>query len=239
MKRLLTNLPLLLGIACLALVGVQAKAGLPTLRASCASVIGPQFQAAPGAGVLVAVRCDKTSYQVLESGTAFRVGDRTWMSAEHVANANKERDFSFTASGEPVAAKGSGDIHLYLIDEHSRAHEVRSWRSAATHDVVVLDVSSPGTKRTLRAAQEGEAVTAIGPGPSRTKHLTMRSELPDPLGKWSGSYMQLDGAVEHGYSGGPILDRAGNVVGMNYAIDGAKTRTYAVPAQALSDALHP
>jgi S1-C subfamily serine protease len=237
MRRFLRHLPLLLGIACF-FAAVRADAQMPGTRASCADTIAHQYMAAPGAGVIVAARCDATSYRVLDTGTAFRVGDRTWMTAEHVANPD-EKAFGFTVAGQPVATKSASDIELYLIDDQGRAHTVRSWRIASAHDVAVLDVSAPGIKRTLRTAKVGEQVVAVGPGPTRMRQITVGSEIPDPLGHWSGQYLWLTGAVEHGYSGGPLLGEDGAVVAMSYAINGPETFTYAVPAAGLSAALHP
>lgn len=98
------------------------------------------------------------------------------------------------------------------------------------NDIAVLKIDAPvellhpvtlGESRTLRV---GQKIIAIGNpfGLERTMTAGIVSALDRPLRSKTGRMMkniiQIDAALNQGNSGGPLLDSAGKVVGMNTAI---------------------
>src|SRR2546426_6434009 len=66
----------------------------------------------------------------------------------------------------------------------------------------------------------GELVIALGrPGPSVTASWGVMSRVDGPWRTWQGaeidSLLRLDLAIYDGFSGGPLIDAAGRVVGVN------------------------
>lgn len=187
----------------------------------------------PQVATVAVVRCIGAEVQVQTIGTAVRVGETRWVSAMHVVNEN-DKLYSINEHGypQPTAFTPTG-LHTYLIDSAGQAHEVTRWRAHTDYDIVAFDApGASGDIRPLRQPGAGEAVTAYGPYAGKIAQLSASAMTPDPLGRWSRPLLELNGLVERGYSGGPILDAAGNLVGVSYAITG--DRTYAVPVEGIA-----
>jgi S1-C subfamily serine protease len=111
--------------------------------------------------------------------------------------------------------------------------------------VVIADLALVWTKQPLPAtiplATEnpvvGANVTAVGfplGGQLTTTHGRVVNYAPDPIG-WSSLPMLVnDAPIEHGSSGSPLINDAGQLVGIAYAGDGSY---YAVPVDVLRQVL--
>ena len=101
-------------------------------------------------------------------------------------------------------------------------------------DLAVLKLESPGPFPALvfadsDQARPGQPVCAIGHGNSHRNAFTMgvvsarRNQLPDFMTQGLGityvDLIQTDVSINHGNSGGPLLNLAGECVGVNSAID--------------------
>jgi S1-C subfamily serine protease len=87
--------------------------------------------------------------------------------------------------------------------------------------------------------QVGDAVQAIGSPGGLEKTVTQG--IVSALGRrflQIGDVMQIDAAVNHGNSGGPVVDMAGRLVGIVFAgIESFPGLNFAVPAERLAAAL--
>ena len=94
----------------------------------------------------------------------------------------------------------------------------------------VIDYAQPGV---------GETVRAIGAPVGLEKTVT--SGIVSALGRrllQIGDVIQIDAAVNHGNSGGPVVDMSGRLVGVVFAkVDQFEGLNFAVPAQRLAAAL--
>lgn len=187
----------------------------------------------PQVATVVVVRCIGREWQTETVGTAVRVGQTRWVSAMHVFNAN-DKLYAIDKDGYPArTAFTPSGLHTYLVDAAGTAREVTRWRANGSYDIVAFDVpGAEGAIHALRQPSTGEAVTAYGPYEGKVAPLLASAMTPDPLGRWREPLLELNGLVEHGYSGGPILDRSGNLVGVSYAI--TADRTYAIPVAGIA-----
>jgi hypothetical protein len=135
-------------------------------------------------------------------------------------------------------ADGKADIDgqrlIVLLDRRGEAHIVTKWVAHPDYDLVAFNSDAAGHIHTPRIPATGERVTAYGPSQKAETALTVDGGVEDPLKLRKGAYLQLDGLVRPGYSGGPILDEDGHIVAMSYAIVPDIGKTYAVPASALA-----
>jgi S1-C subfamily serine protease len=111
--------------------------------------------------------------------------------------------------------------------------------------VIMADLALVWTKERLPATISlspenppvGARVTAVGfplGGKLTTTHGTVLGYAPDPIG-WSTVPMLVNNApIEHGSSGSPLINAAGQLVGVVYATDGDQ---YAVPVDVLRQVL--
>lgn len=124
-----------------------------------------------------------------------------------------------------------GDIVTSIAGQPvSNSDEVgRSVRGHAAGDVIeVKALSASGTERVLRA-RLGVRPLQSGPQASTPAYPASRRS------SGFGAVLQHDSAIAANRMGSPVVDLDGRVVGMNIArVD--RTKTYALPAQAVSDA---
>lgn len=117
-------------------------------------------------------------------------------------------------------------------------------RDPAT-DLIALRVRS-GAKQTASVADAGSArvgslVLALGrPGPSVTASFGIISAVGDSWRTWQGTrldgVLRLDLAIYDGFSGGPLVDASGNVIGVNNSAL-ARGTPMALPAAAVDRVL--
>jgi len=133
----------------------------------------------------------------------------------HVVQGSRDVQVSFT-NGERLKAKivgtdASTDVAVLEINEHSRALTPLTWGDSDT-------------------VQVGDSVVAIGNPFGYTRSVTagIVSALDRPLAApdHNGTIdhaIQTDAALNHGNSGGPLLDARGEVIGVNSQISTGNT----------------
>jgi putative serine protease PepD len=149
------------------------------------------------------------------------------------------REDGYLLTNHHVIAAADGAITVSLPGEESLAAEVVG--SDAAYDIAVLKVARTGLAPLPFAdpdgVEVGQTVVAVGAplGLDSTVTSGIVSAIDRPVVAGQGddpSYInaiQTDAAINPGNSGGPLLDLAGNVVGVNSAIA-------QVPSSALSPA---
>jgi S1-C subfamily serine protease len=109
------------------------------------------------------------------------------------------------------------------LPDGSRAAATLAGRDPTT-DIAVLRVDAGGAPSVERAEaatlRVGELVLALGmPGPAVTASLGMISSVGGEWRTWHGGridrFIRLDLAIYDGFSGGPLVDASGRVVGVN------------------------
>ena len=97
-------------------------------------------------------------------------------------------------------------------------------------DTAVIKVSVPASKLTplaladSSAVEPGQAVVAIGSPFGYSESITagivsaVDRDIEAPNGYTISNAIQTDAAINHGNSGGPLIDASGNVVGINVQI---------------------
>jgi S1-C subfamily serine protease len=109
------------------------------------------------------------------------------------------------------------------LPDGSRAAATLAGRDPTT-DLAVLRVDAGGAPPVERAEaatlRVGELVLALGrPGPAVTASLGMISSVGGEWRTWHGGridrFIRLDLAIYDGFSGGPLVDASGRVVGVN------------------------
>ncbi len=134
----------------------------------------------------------------------------------------REDDITVTlASGETVAATLAG-------------------RDAAT-DIAILRFDASATPATIDSADSlrvGQLVLALGrPGPSITAALGIVSALGGEWRTWHGGridrFVRLDLAIYDGFSGGPLVDGSGRVLGLNTSAL-SRSAALTIPASTVS-----
>ena len=144
---------------------------------------------------------------------------------------------------------GASSVTVIFSDETEATATVVA--SDAEHDVALLDVAETGLT-TLTLAEELPSVgsvvismgTALGEYPNTVtvgvvsgldREITASDGMPFNVETLTG-LIQTDAALNSGMSGGPLLDPAGYVVGVNAAVtQGAQGVAFAVPAEVVAD----
>ena len=150
--------------------------------------------------------------------------------------------------------QGASRITVFLSDESATRFAARVIGGDCEHDLAVLKVNGDGMRTVplgdSAALRLGQSVVAFGyalaleGGPSVTagivSSLDRTIEVPDPqctvcangVRTYSG-VLQTDAAINHGNSGGPLVNMSGQVVGINSAgSDTAQNIGFAIPIDA-------
>ena len=137
-----------------------------------------------------------------------------------------------------VVAEAGGQIEVRFHDGTTATAEVVG--SSASDDVALLQASRSGltpaklgSSANLRVGDDVVAIgnaLALGDDPSVTKGIVSAKNRSIADGKISLTHLiQTDAAINPGNSGGPLLDSAGEVVGINTAIiQGAQSVGFAL-----------
>jgi S1-C subfamily serine protease len=150
--------------------------------------------------------------------------------------------------------QGASRITVFTSDRDPTRYAARVIGGDCEHDLAVLKVNAEGMDTVplgdSEALRLGQSVVAFGyalaleGGPSVTagivSSLDRTIEVPDPqctvcangVRTYSG-VLQTDAAINHGNSGGPLVDMRGRVVGINSAgSDTAQNIGFAIPIDA-------
>lgn len=146
--------------------------------------------------------------------------------------------------------EGATGITVATSADNPQKYPARVIGGDCQHDVAVLKIPATGLPTvqlgSSSSLQLGESVVAIGyalaldGGPSVTTgivsslHRTIKAQDPGCTSCPNGSrtysdIVQTDAAINHGNSGGPLVDMQGRVVGMNSAgVDSAQNIGFAI-----------
>lgn len=181
---------------------------------------------------------------------AHRIGTGDFSDAERAALRIRNVGCGGVATGSGFAVAD----HVLVTNRHVvggattlqvSTYDGRDLTVTASAAAGIADLAVVRTKETLPrtiplAAQNpavGERVTAVGyplGGKLTTTQGTVLGYAPDPVGESAIPMLVNDAAIEHGSSGGPLLDDAGKLVGVVYATSGA-VQQYAVPVEVLAE----
>ncbi len=174
-----------------------------------------------GAAQRMTVRIRNVGCGFLKRGTGFAVDEHTLVTSAHLIADSTELELS-TYDGRIFRATASesttvADLAVLRIEESLDAFSV-------------LAASDPAT---------GDAITVVGyPGGGRLTTIpgVVLGETPDPLGAAVGTVLGTSAIVEQGSSGSPVLNQAGQVVGVMYAMTDAN-QSFMIPVSVLQDLL--
>lgn len=215
----------LIGLTALLAVAVQVTTVTPTLSA--------RFDFNPITGAEAVRRLQRSTVEILSlacdlasrQGTAVAIGRDQLLTNRHVAGS--ARSVSVAAQGLPLASSAAVEF-------------------SPVADVAVVRTDSLAVESLILAPDDplpGEPVRVAG-----YPHVPPPGALPDGLvvadatvvdffdgssvGQ-PGPVMRLSVAVTAGMSGGPVLDQAGRVAGLVFAVQSPSDDTLAIPASVL------
>ncbi len=178
--------------------------------------------------------------QRIEGGTPQDIGSGFIVSDDGLVVTNKH----------VVSANGSYKV----ITSDDKEYEVVSVSRDPSNDIAVIKINASGLKPVELGDSSnlkvGQFVIAIGTALGEFRH-TVTTGVISGLGRGitAGSYyegyveklddvIQTDAAINPGNSGGPLLNSAGEVIGINVAVaSGAQNIGFAIPVNVVKSAL--
>ncbi|MEP7060189.1 MAG: trypsin-like peptidase domain-containing protein, partial [Actinomycetota bacterium] len=155
--------------------------------------------------------------------------------------------------------EGATGITVATSADHPKKFSARVIGGDCQHDVAILKIDATGLPTvqlgTSADLQLGESVVALGyalaldGGPTVTTgivsslHRTIKAQDPGCTSCTNGlrtysDIIQTDAAINHGNSGGPLVDMSGRVVGMNSAgVDSAQNIGFAIAIDSFTSTL--
>ena len=155
--------------------------------------------------------------------------------------------------------EGATKITVATSADHPQQYPARVIGGDCQHDVAILQIQATGLPTVQLGSsanlQLGESVVALGyalalnGGPTVTTgivsslHRTIKAQDPGCTTCTNGvrtytDIIQTDAAINHGNSGGPLVDMQGRVVGMNSAgVDSAQNIGFAISIDSLKATL--
>lgn len=146
------------------------------------------------------------------------------------------------------------DATYKVITKDNKEYDVKNISRDPSNDIAVIKIEASGLKPLSLGDSEnlkvGQFVIAIGTALGEFRH-TVTTGVISGLGRGitAGSIyqgyveelsnvIQTDAAINYGNSGGPLLNSAGQVIGVNVAIaSGAQNIGFAIPINTVKDAL--
>lgn len=207
----------------------QAVLAVRAAKASVVSIVGRGSKNSPQSGFSL------TSPLLEEvSGTGFVIDkDGLIVTNNHVVSEKGFEYFVILADGESFKAEVTGNDPI--------------------DDIALLKIDAPGLSPVRLgdsdALETGQSVFAIGNSLGKYQNSVTRGVISG-LGRSvdenlagrnlvQHNWIQTDAAISLGNSGGPLINLAGEVVGMNTLIDvGGSALGFAVPINAIKDAVH-
>jgi S1-C subfamily serine protease len=237
------------------------KTAGPADRPTTSQAAAPQTAATPPAG-----QAAPLSRLTEDERNTIDIVRKTKNSVVFITNLQYLRDFFFTTDELVPQGSGSGFVwddrgHLvtnfhviaegvkYMVSlPDQRQVEATLVGRDARKDIAVLKLSenvtglAPVTIGTSRDLQVGQKVVAIG-NPFGFDHTVTKGivsalgrTMPGAGGVSIRDMIQTDASINPGNSGGPLLDSAGELIGMNTMIYGSSTSTgvgFAVPVDTI------
>lgn len=222
-----------------AVVSIVASADVPNMQICYENPFGDEFQGLPGASGFdfrIPTYCQNgTTRQRVGAGTGYLV------SADGYIMTNKH-----------VVEDTQADYTVILNDANHRGEQVKAKVLAKdpSNDIAVLKIEKTGLPflqfGNSDQLQVGQTAIAIGyslgefdntvskgvvSGLRRSIQAGGYGTRPEQL----DDIIQTDAAINPGNSGGPLLNIAGNVIGMNVAMAQAQSIGFAIPANAVAE----
>jgi TonB family protein len=159
-------------------------------------------------------------------GTAFALGDNRYVTAAHVLSLAAGSQY-----GTPALRASDGTVHPIATIQQFSAFE----------DFVVFSIADDGNPRPLpldRTPHVDDQVLAVGNALGEgivIRDGLFTSETPEEQdGRWK--WIRFSAAASPGNSGGPLLDAAGDVIGVVIAKSPNENLNYALPISSVLDA---
>lgn len=180
--------------------------------------------------------------QRIEGGTPQDIGTGFIVSADGLVVTNKH-------------VVSNADATYKVIDKEGKEYEVREISRDPANDIAILKIDATGLKPVELGDSDnlkvGQFVIAIGTALGEFRH-TVTTGVISGLGRGitAGSVfqgfverlddvIQTDAAINPGNSGGPLLNSAGQVIGVNVALaQGAENIGFAIPISIVKDGLN-
>lgn len=178
----------------------------------------------------------------IEGGTPQDIGTGFVVSSDGLIVTNKHVVANTTASYK-------------VIDKDGKEYEVKQISRDPSNDIAILKINASGLKTIELGSSDnlkvGQFVIAIGTALGEFRH-TVTTGVISGLGRGitAGSIyegyveqlddvIQTDAAINPGNSGGPLLNSAGQVIGVNVAlVSGAENIGFAIPIDIVKEGLN-
>lgn len=170
----------------------------------------------------IAVRVRNRGCDFVATGTGFAVDEHLLITNRHVV-------------------EGAEELQLDTWD--GRSVQVAVHRVTYAHDLAVIETVEPLPRVARLAAVDprpGSRVSVVGfpkGGPLRQRQGTVVDQVDGDQLDDSAAVLRINARVEHGNSGGPLLDASGRVAGVVYAIERATDYGLAIPVSSLKGLL--
>ncbi len=227
---------------------MQQKAAAPLSRAIVDQpLVGLIAQAQPSVATVI-VSQTKTKGGLLSwaLGRELKVPTGTALGTGWVAR-SKDSTVLLVTNAHVVAGRAVGGKVFVQFDDHANLEATVVGKNVKK-DLALIEVEIPagrpsrnalplGSSASLRQGQRLLALgSPLGLRQTATAGIFSASGLNPEY--YPGGYLQTDLAINHGNSGGPLLDLDGDVVGVNFAIPGEGTGLgLAIPVEFVKQAL--
>ncbi len=130
-----------------------------------------------------------------------------------------------------------------VIDKDDKSYDVVKIYRDPINDLAILKIEGQFSSLEMGDSSKlkvGQFVVAIGTALGEFRH-TVTTGVISGLGRdidiEKGSFIQTDAAINPGNSGGPLLNSAGQVIGVNTAVAGGQNIGFAIPINVIKDAI--
>jgi serine protease DegQ len=169
------------------------------------------------------VRIRNTECDAVGVGSGFFVDAATLVTNRHVANGAKQLEVE-RWNGEPLTATSPS------IDPEVDLATIKVAGANASMHLAARDASPGDRVRAVGYPEAGKITATAGRVIEFFDGATIDPEL-------AGRLMRTSTPIKPGNSGGPVLDRRGEVVGVIFATDARDSTALAIPVSRLRDAL--
>lgn len=136
------------------------------------------------------------------------------------------------------------DLKYKVITKDDKSYEVQKIYRDPMNDLAILKIEAKDLQPIEMGDSDklkvGQFVVAIGTALGEFRS-TVTTGVVSGLGRGidleEGSFIQTDAAINPGNSGGPLLNSAGQVIGVNTAVAGGQNIGFALPINVIKEAI--
>lgn len=225
----LLDYPVAMIILCTSALGIGAWAlhDAPT----CSQIAAQHAPASRSSAAVIVMDCDGRPHALSEATAARVDGGNEWITAAH-------------------AIEGPQGAEAWIVDYTGKARRIESWRQHPHLDIVLFQAPRmQGRSYPIKPAVRHERATAYA-ADGRRRELAVNqtvqadsTQLPSTLiiaGRDVSPpppphqhVLELDGEIQPGFSGSPVVDPSGNLIAMAYAM--SPGHSYAITAHEISE----